>query len=189
MKKKISIFEIKKYLSKNGFIIKKKSYFQKQESGIAILSRTFLSSLIIMSFFFTAPIAINLTKEKTIFFKDYKNNSKNNLKKLLENGMTKLDDELNKKFLYDDILTFDEQPTDAILLSAATIEELFKSTNYNLEDVRKNKLVKPISLDLLPKEIIKIENTKKRKDFFIQIILPLVIDENNSIKLDRMKLF
>ena len=76
-----------------------------------------------------------------------------------------------------------------ILLSAATIEELFKSTNYNLKDVRKNKLVKPIRLDLLPKEIVKIENTKKRKDFFIQIILPLVINENNNIKLDRINTF
>ena len=124
-----------------------------------------------------------------IFSKDYENNSKNNLKKLLENKTTKLDEKLNKKFLYEDILTFDEQPSDVILLSAATIQELFKSTNYNLKDVRKNKLVKPISLDLLPKEIVKIENTKKRKELFIQIILPLVIDENNNIKLDRMKLF
>jgi len=37
--------------------------------------------------------------------------------------------------------------------------------------------------------IKKIENTKKRKDLFIQIILPLVIKENNNIKLDRKKLF
>ena len=48
------------------------------------LSRTFLSSLIIISFFFITPLAINLSKEKMIFFKDYENNSKNNLKKLLE---------------------------------------------------------------------------------------------------------
>jgi Bax protein len=167
----------------------KKKKLKKKESGLNNLSRTFLSSLIIISIFFITPLAINLTKEKMIFSKDYENNSKNYLKKLLKNKTTKLDEKLNKKFLYEDILTFDEQPSDAILLSAATIEELFKSTNYNLKDVRKNKLVKPISLDLLPKEIVKIENTKKRKDFFIQIILPLVIDENNSIKLDRMKLF
>jgi len=189
MQKQNSIFEKKKYLDKKGFIIKKKKKFKIQESGLDNLSRTFLSSLIIISIFFIAPLAINLTKEKMIFSKDYENNSKSNLKKLLENKTTKLDENINKKFLYEDILTFDEQPSDAILLSAATIEELFKSTNYNLKDVRKNKLVKPISLDLLPKEIVKIENAKKRKDFFIQIILPLVIDENNSIKLDRMKLF
>ena len=167
----------------------KKKKLKKQESGLNNLSRTFLSSLIIISIFFITPLAINLTKEKIIFSKDYENNSKNNLKKLLEKKTTKLDEKLNKKFLYEDILTFDEQPSDAILLSAATIEELFKSTNYNLKDVRKNKLVKPISLDLLPKEIGKIENSKKRKDLFIQIILPLVINENDRIKLDRMKLF
>ena len=34
-----------------------------------------------------------------------------------------------------------------------------------------------------------IENTKKRKDFFIQIVLPLILQENNNIKLDRKKLF
>jgi Bax protein len=189
MPKQNSIFEIKKYLNKKGFIVKKKKKLKTQESGLDNISRTFLSSLIIISIFFIAPLAINLTKEKMIFSKDYENNSKNNLKKLLENKTEILDEKLNNNFLYDDVLTFDEQPSDAILLSAATIEELFKSTNYNLKDVRKNKLVKPISLDLLPKEIVKIENAKKRKDFFIQIILPLVIDENNSIKLDRMKLF
>ena len=181
-KKLTSFFETAKDL-------KKKNKLKVQKSGLDNLSRTFLSSLIIISIFFIAPLAINLTKEKMILSKDYENNSKNNLKKLLENKTTKLDEQLNKKFLYEDVLTFDEQPSDAILLSAATIEELFKSTNYNLKDVRENKLVKPINLDLLPKEIGKIENTKKRKDLFIQIILPLVIDENNSIKLDRIKLF
>ena len=30
-----------------------------------------------------------------------------------------------------------------------------------------------------------IENTKKRKEFFIQIVLPLIIKENNNIKKDR----
>ncbi|MDC1091170.1 glucosaminidase domain-containing protein [Candidatus Pelagibacter ubique] len=181
-KKLTSFFETAKDLQK-------KNKLEAQKSGLDNLSRTFLSSLIIISIFFIAPLAINLTKEKMILSKDYENNSKNNLKKLLENKTTKLDEQLNKKFLYEDVLTFDEQPSDAILLSAATIEELFKSTNYNLKDVRENKLVKPINLDLLPKEIGKIENTKKRKELFIQIILPLVIDENNSIKLDRIKLF
>ncbi|MDB9746131.1 glucosaminidase domain-containing protein [Candidatus Pelagibacter sp.] len=181
----------KKLTSFSGTVkdLKKKNKLKIQERGLDNLSRTFLSSLIIISIFFIAPLAINLTKEKMIFSKDYENNSKNNLKKLLEKETTKLDEKLNKMFLYEDVLKFDEQPSDVILLSAATIEELFKSTNYNLKDVRKNKLVKPIRLDLLPKEIGKIENTKKRKDLFIQIILPLVINENNNIKLDRINLF
>ena len=100
-----------------------------------------------------------------------------------------LDKDLNSNVVFEDILTFDKLDVENVRLSAATIEELFKSTNYDLEDVRKNKLVKPISLTLLPGEIKQIENTKKRKDLFIQIILPLVIKENNNIRLDRKKLF
>ena len=69
--KKISIFEIKKYLNKKGFIVQKKKKIITKESGIDNLSRTFLSSLIIISIFFIAPLAINLTKEKMIFSKDY----------------------------------------------------------------------------------------------------------------------
>ena len=34
-----------------------------------------------------------------------------------------------------------------------------------------------------------IENTKKRKEFFIQIVLPLILKENNNIKVDRKRLF
>ena len=74
-------------------------------------------------------------------------------------------------------------------MSASTIEELFKDTNYTLENVRETKLVKPIVLDLLPKKMNTIENTKRRKNLFIQIILPLILEENNIIKLDRRNLF
>ena len=58
-----------------------------------------------------------------------------------------------------------------------------------MDDVRRNKFVKPIKLSLLPKEIKMIENTKKRKNLFIQIILPLILEENKQIKFDRKKLF
>ena len=148
-----------------------------------------MASLIIISFFFISPIVIEFIKTTPFTSVDFDNNSKNSLKRLLEKKDGKSDVVVNRKFLFDDILTFDEKPNDSVRLSAATIEELFKSTNYSLQDVRKNKLVKPISLTLLPREIKKIENTKKRKDLFIQIILPLIIMENNSIKLDRKKLF
>tara|TARA_B110000037_G_scaffold12130_1_gene13013 strand:+ start:179 stop:1237 length:1059 start_codon:yes stop_codon:yes gene_type:complete len=153
------------------------------------LSRTVLASLIIVSFFFISPIVVEFSKKTSLVSLNFENNSKNNFKRLLEKKISELDKTTNSKFLFEDILIFDEQPIDAVRLSAATIEELFRSTNYNLKDVRKNKLVKPISLTLLPKEIKKIENIKKRKNLFIQIILPLIIKENNNIKLDRKKLF
>ena len=93
------------------------------------------------------------------------------------------------KYLFDDVFKFDDSPSDTVRLSALTIEQLFKETNYNLKDVRETKLVKPVVLSLLPKEMKMIESTKKRKNLFIQIILPLILEENNRIKLDRKKLF
>ena len=184
----LSIFEIKKFLNRKGFKVSKKINSNK-ERNIGNLSRTFLSGLVIISFFFISPIIIEFTKNTSLISVTSENNSKNNLKKLLNKKNNELDKIKNKNFLFEDILVFDEHPINTVRLSAATIEELFKSTNYSLEDVRKNKLVKPISLTLLPNEIKKIENTKKRKDFFIQIILPLIIKENNNIRLDRKKLF
>ena len=186
---KYSFFKIKKFLDKKGFIIRKKEKIDLEINNLNTLSRTFLSSLVIISVFFISPAIIEFVKEKKILSKDFENKSKNRLKKLLDNQGSQLDDELNKKFLYEDVLTLDQNAADTIRLSAATIEELFKSTNYDLNDVRKTKLVKPVSLTLLPQEIKQIANIQKRKNLFIQIILPLIIKENHNIKMDRKKLF
>ncbi len=99
------------------------------------------------------------------------------------------DQVLNEDDLLVDIFSLNDLETDTVRLNASTIKQLFEDTNYKLEDVRKKKLVKPVALTLLPQEIKMIENTKKRKDFFIQIILPLILQENNNIKLDRKRLF
>ena len=153
-KKKFSINQIKKLLKKHPFITSQKKN-EKEENNIINVARTFLASLIIIFSFFISPMFVEFSKNKLLFSSDFENNSKTNLKKLLEKKNTELDQDINRKFLYEDILTFQEQPTDSVRLSAATIEELFRSTNYNLKDVRKNKLVKPISLTLLPNEIKK----------------------------------
>jgi len=187
MKKKFSFDQIRKYFHKQYLTISTKKQNTKNNFGSIV--RTLLASLLIISFFSISPIIIEFTKNASLVSAEFENNSKNDLKKLLEKKSFESDTALNHKFLFEDVMMFDEKPTDSVRLSAATIEELFKSTNYTLEDVRKNKLVKPISLTLLPSEIKKIENTKKRKDLFIQIILPLIIKENNNIKLDRKKLF
>jgi len=136
-KNKISTLEVKKYLKKKGFIVKITK--QNEENNFGAISRTFLSSLIIVSIFSIIPLAINFTKDKIILSNVHENNSKNKLNSLLENKNTSqiLDDGVDKEFLFDDILNFGELPTDTVRLSAATIVELFKSTDYNLKDVRK----------------------------------------------------
>ena len=151
--------------------------------------RTVLSSLIIISIFFIAPIVVDFKNDKTLFSKNFENNSKDNFKKILKGEFLPSDNELDKEFLFEDVWQFDNSTPDSVRLSALTIEQLFKDTGYDLKDVRKQKLVKPVSLTLLPQEMKMIENTKKRKELFIQIILPLIIKENNHIKLDRKKLF
>jgi len=190
-KNKISITEIKKYLKKKGLeitlIAKKRT--NNSRDNLGSLSRTVLCSLVIMATFFVIPIIYNFVDEQTLLSKDFENNSKNDFKKTLEGLDPDLDNKLDKQFVFDDVLEFEDLPANTVRLSASTIDQLFKDTDYNLKDVRKNKLVKPVSLSLLPKEIKMIENVQKRKDLFIQIILPLVIKENNNIRLDRKKLF
>ena len=96
---------------------------------------------------------------------------------------------LNEEDLLIDIYSLNDQETDTVRLDASTIKQLFDDTDYKLDDVRKKKLVKPIALTLLPAEIKMIESVKKRKEFFIQIILPLILEENKNINLDRKRLF
>ena len=186
---KISIFEIQKYLKTKEFNINKKSKSKSELDVLGSISRAFLSSLVIILTFIAIPVFIDFSEKRTLLSQSFENDSKIKLKELLEKPESNLDDGLEKKFLFDDIFALDDTPVDTVRLSAATIQELFKSTNYDLDDVRKNKLVKPVSLTLLPEEIKKIENSTKRKNLFIQIILPLIIKENNYIRLDRKKLF
>ena len=154
------------------------------------ISRIFLSSFVLISFFYIMPLFISFT-EKNFNTKEFKNNSKKilayTLNKQNENKEnTKLQNEDDLLF---DIFSLNDLESDTVRLSASTIKQLFEDTDYNLQDVRKKKLVKPVALTLLPQEIKMIENTKKRKEFFIQIVLPLIIKENSNIRIDRKNLF
>jgi len=193
IKKKLNINEVKKYLQRKGLIIRKNKKISPPNNGWEVISKITISSVGIMLFFFMMPSVIHFKNERILFSKEFKNNSKSTFKKTFENKelskLKKLDEDVIEKYLFEDVFEFNDLPNDAVRLSASTIEQLFKDTNYSLDDVRKKKLVKPVSLSLLPAEIKMIENTKKRKEFFIQIILPLVIEENNSIRSDRKKLF
>ncbi|MDC1159466.1 glucosaminidase domain-containing protein [Candidatus Pelagibacter sp.] len=192
--KKIKFSDISKFLKKKGFVIKKIDYKKKFKlNNLNSISKTILSSLLVIFIFFTAPVLIKFIEERSVYTKDYENNSKKKLDKKIKNldnqKLSKLDEAVSSKYVFEDVLQFEDLPSDVVRLSASTIEQLFKETNYSLNDVREKKLVKPVSLSLLPQEMKMIENTKKRKELFIQIILPLIIKENNFIKLDRIKLF
>ena len=168
-------------------IFKLFKYFDKKEIGS--IPRVLLSSLILMFFFYLAPLLVEfVTKEN----QEFQNNSKAVLAYTLNsknNNSTERNEVLNEKDLLIDILSLNELDVDTVRLNASTIKQLFEDTDYKLRDVRETKLVKPVALTLLPNEIKMIESSKKRKEFFIQIVLPLILKENNNIKLDRKRLF
>ena len=192
-KNTLKLNQIKEFLLSKGFIVIKKKKITFFSEELRSLYLTAICSFAIIIFSFSLPIIIEFKKNTFNFSKEIENNSKSNFERVLDGETltksSKLDEGLNLKNLFDDVFKFDDLPSDTVRLSASTIQQLFKETNYNLKDVRKTKLVKPVKLSLLPNEMKKIENTKKRKNLFIQIILPLIIEENNRIKLDRKKLF
>ena len=168
----------------------KKNSNNEYNKSFNAISRIFLSSFVIVSFFYITPIFINFA-DKNFNNKEFTNNSKKILTYTLnsKNKKNKNSKDLNEENLLLDIFSLNDLETDSVRLSASTIKQLFEDTNYSLKDVRKNKLVKPVALTLLPQEIKMIENTKKRKEFFIQIILPLIVKENSNIRIDRKTLF
>ena len=174
---------------KKSFIKKSKVLKFFDQKQIGSLPRIFISSLIVVFFFYSMPLIVEFTNNKNNAFK---NNSKAVLAYTLNNGSESGDGNvkiLNEKDLLVDIFSLNDLETDTVRLNASTIKQLFEDTNYTLNDVRKTKLVKPVALTLLPNEIKMIESTTKRKEFFIQIVLPLILKENNNIKLDRKRLF
>ena len=184
--------KLKEFLSVNNLVIKKNKFFFIRNDFRSIYY-TVLTSFLIIFLSFLLPSIIEFQKSNIFVSNEIENKSKSNLEKVLDGEplekLSKIDEGLDLKNLYEDVFKFDDLPTDTVRLNASTIEQLFKDTNYNLKDIRKSKLVKPISLSLLPEEMKKIESSQKRKNLFIKIILPLILEENNRIKLDRKKLF
>ena len=161
------------------------------ENGLSSLPRIILSSVVVILFFYSLPIIISFTSNKIESAAGIQNNSKAILAYTLNKKSSNSSNSqtLNEDDLLIDIYSLNDQETDTVRLDASTIKQLFEDTDYKLDDVRKKKLVKPIALTLLPAEIKMIESVKKRKEFFIQIVLPLILEENKNIKLDRKRLF
>ena len=187
--------ELKRILSKQGIVIKRKPFssinFRFDEFKSLYL--TGVASFLIVMFSFIIPLSVDIDNQ-IASNKDSKiNNSKTDFEKVLSgesiDDKEKVDEGLDLSNILEDVFKFDELPEDTVRLSASTIEQLFKDTNYSLSEVRRTKKVKPIRLSLLPNEMKSIENSGKRKNLFIKIILPLVLEENNRIIVDRKKLF
>ena len=190
---KINILKLKKILQNKGYKI-----YRDQKKIPTIFENFFYTTIVgffFIGFFYITPFVVDYSKKILNKNAIVLNNSNINFNRVLEgkeiqnNRNLKEDDEVDFKDLFTDVFEFDINEQDTVRLSASTLNQLFKDENYNLKDIRKNKLVKPIAIDLLPSEIKSIENTRKKKELFIQIVLPLILEENKKIKLERKTLF
>ena len=189
---KLSLSKIRNILLKKGYIIDKKTP-NSLNKNIYNFLLVGACGFFLIGFFSILPVLVKFYNNNFYTAEIIENKSKMNFEKVMSGKELDLSPEEKEKVsfkdLFYDVFDFDDVSNDTVRLSAATLEQLFKETNYNLKDIRKNKIVKPIALDLLPKEIKFIESTKKRKELFIKIVLPLILEENNIIKLDRKRLF
>ncbi len=188
------------YLKPNSIKFKKsknknkKIFFKKDYRS---LSKFTLSSAMLILIFFGLPVMTNFMNENFKPRIEVSNISKKNFDLTLNNKdifqeKDKLNDETSLENIFDDIDVFnsDDNNLNTSRLSASTIVQLFQDTKYDLKKVKETKLVNiGNSIDHLPIEMKKIENTSKRKNLFIQIVLPLIIEENTKIRLDRKRLF
>ena len=189
--KSMSISQIQKILLKRGFKIsrlKKNSNFSNFKS---IYLTSFLSFFLI-GFFFILPISIDFMFKTFKQNKTFENYSKKYLEKVLsgENLVSdnNNDNILDERHLYEDI-EIESGPSLSVRIEASVLNQVFEDDGYTLKQVRKNKLVKPFEVGMLPEELKQIESSKIRKDLFIKIVLPLVLSENNRILRDRTTLF
>ncbi len=192
IKKNFDILKVKRILKTQGYIIKRNSKTLPKQFSNFLLTTSIALCVILLSG--VAPKLINFYSATFMSSETVENNSNINFKKTLDGKsiLTNKSEEseiVNYTELFFDIFNFDKLPEDVVRFNASTLEQIFKDNGYILKEIREGKTVKPVKINLLPRELKQIESVKKRKNFFIKIILPLILEENTRIKLERKKLF
>ena len=190
----LDIKSLKKILFKKGFLISRKSLVKKQTS-LQNLYKISFTSLIIIGFFYILPPSYNYLSKTLKGNPEIENSSNQKLVLALEGKL--LESELSDNYTDQDLVyqelygevTEEDSLESGVRLKASVLYQLFEDTNYKLSEVRSNKIAKPVEIGKLPYELKEIQSVKKRKELFIQIVLPLILEENNKILLDRKKLF
>ena len=183
LKRRLTNKQIELLLKKNHIALPKSS---SEDFGIFswhILYKSLAVSLLLIFIFSSLPLMLNSSKnnEKKLV------QTKNKVNTLIDIGIKEYKQSEEDKTLLKKNLK--EDSDNSVRLSASTLEEIFQSVNYDLNVIRKTKKVKPIYISILPSELSKIEDVKKKKGTFIKIILPLILNENKEIESERKKLF
>ena len=182
-KKNLTISQIELILLKNKIRLPEQSYNKKRIAEIKFKEQVVSNILITMcliafvgSLLSVRPFIKTVTSE--IKFTHVAKEYKANFNKIDENknfGKSKLNNNQSE----DDYISLDTQVT----------LNIFENLKYDLKGIRLGQAVKPVYLSKLPKDLKRIKSTQKKKDTFIKIVMPLILDENSKILEDRKKLF
>ncbi len=181
-KKNLTVSQIELILLKNKIRLPEQSYNKKKIAEIKfkeqVITNVVLTACLlvfVVSLISIRPYIKTITDEMkfTYVAKEYKSNFKSNK---FPKDLNTQDD--NKKL-----------ENHAVSLDTQITLNLFENLKYDLKKIRQGQPVKPIYLSQLPKDLDQLKNTKKKKDTFIKIVMPLILDENNKILENRRKLF
>ena len=180
-KKHLTTSQIELILLKNKIPLPAHSYNKKKIAEIRFKEQVVTNIVLTVTLlaFITSLITIRpyiklVTSEVkfTHIAKEYKSNFK---------SKSKFPKKQNKKQL--------KSSGEDIGLDTKITLNLFEDLKYDLKNIRSGSRVKPIYLSKLPKDLKKIKSTQKKKNTFIKIVMPLILDENNKILENRKKLF
>ena len=181
-KKHLTTSQIELVLLKNKIPLPEHSYNRKKIAEIKFkeqVTTNIVLTLVLLGFI-TSLMSIRpyikvVTNEIkfTHIAKEYKSNFQ------YENKFPEKSNKTKKSQLDDEDVSLDTKIT----------LNLFEDLKYDLKGIRSGALVKPIYLSKLPKDLRKLKSTQKKKDTFIKIVMPLILDENNKILENRKKLF
>jgi len=181
-KKHLTTSQIELVLLKNKIPLPEHSYNRKKIAEIRFkeqVTTNIVLTLVLLGFITSLmgirPYIKVVTNEIkfTHIAKEYKSNFK------YENKFPETSNKTKKSKLDDEDVSLDTKIT----------LNLFEDLKYDLKGIRSGALVKPIYLSKLPKDLRKLKSTQKKKDTFIKIVMPLILDENNKILENRKKLF
>ena len=181
-KKHLTTSQIELVLLKNKIPLPEHSYNRKKIAEIKFkeqVTTNIVLTLVLLGFITSLmgirPYIKVVTNEIkfTHIAKEYKSNFK------YENKFPEKSNKTKKSKLDDEDVSLDTKIT----------LNLFEDLKYDLKGIRSGALVKPIYLSKLPKDLRKLKSTQKKKDTFIKIVMPLILDENNKILENRKKLF
>ncbi|MBO6481605.1 MAG: glucosaminidase domain-containing protein [Pelagibacteraceae bacterium] len=181
-KKNLTVSQVELILLKNKIRLPEQSYNKKKIAEIKfkeqVITNIVLTACIlvfVISLIGIRPYIKTVTNEMrfTYVAKEYKSNFKSN--QFPEDLNTQDDNKKSENY--------------EVSLDTQITLNLFENLKYDLEKIRQGQPVKPIYLSQLPKDLDRLKNSKKKKDTFIKIVMPLVLDENNKILENRKKLF